>query len=339
MKFTVIIPTRAINDYLKEAVSKLKKVSYYDFEVIIVLDKYIKVNFGLRETRFRVIESGPVRPGEKRNLAASEATGDVLAFIDDDAYPESGWLRAAANVFRDEPELFALGGPALTPMNVDFEEEMAGRVWESYMSGGFTTFRHKIAKRREIDDHPSVNLFVKKEAFNEVGGFDMRYWPGEDTKLCLDLIKHYKRKFLYDPSPVVYHHRRKLFKPFFEQVSRYGRHRGWFARVFPKNSRKLLYFVPSLFVLGLITGPFLMLFEPKLWTVYALAIFLYFTLVFTEAQKVSMSERDFKAFKFVFFGIIGTNLYYGVNFLKGFILKPKSELRDIDHDSGNYQGG
>jgi len=339
MRFSVIIPTRAINDYLKETVSKLKKVSYYDFEVIIVLDKYIKVNFGLREDRFKVIESGPVRPGEKRNLGAKEATGDVLAFIDDDAYPDPGWLRAAANVFAEDPDLYALGGPAVTPMQAEFEEEMAGRVLESYMSGGFTTYRHKEEKRREIDDYPSVNLFVKKEAFEAVGGFNMSYWPGEDTKLCLDLVNYYKRDFLYDPEPVVYHHRRKLFKPFYEQVSRYGKHRGWFARVFPKNSRKLAYFVPSIFVLGLIIGPIASILVNALMAVYLLAIFLYLTLVFSEAQKASMNERDYKAFRYVFFGIIGTNLNYGINFMKGFLFKPKSELRDIDHESGSYQGG
>ena len=339
MKFTVIVPTRAINDYLKKTVAKLKKVSYYDFEVIVVLDDLIKVNFGARERRFRAIASGSVRPGEKRNLAAKEATGDVLAFLDDDAYPESGWLRAAANVFNEDPELYALGGPALTPSQVDFEEDMAGYVLKSYLSGGFTTYRHKVEKRREIDDYPSVNLFVKKEAFEAVGGFDMDYWPGEDTKLCLDLLKHYKKKFLYDPTPVVYHHRRKLYKPFFQQISRYGRHRGWFARVFPKNSRKLSYFVPSLFVMGIIGGFVGSIMVSKLWTAYLLTLFLYSTLVFTEAQKASMNERDFRAFKYIFFGIIGTNLYYGINFIKGFISKPKSELRSIDHESGSYKGG
>ncbi|MFC1756110.1 glycosyltransferase [Patescibacteria group bacterium] len=339
MRFSVIIPSRAINDHLKETVSKLKKVSYYDFEVIIVLDKFIKVNFGLRETRFKVIASGNVHPGEKRNLGAKEATGDVLAFLDDDAYPESGWLRAAANIFRDEPDLYALGGPAITPIQVDYEEEMAGRVLESYMSGGFTTYRHKVSKRRDIDDYPTVNLFVKKEAFDAVGGFDMNYWPGEDTKLCLDLVKHHERDFLYDPAPVVYHHRRKMYKPFYQQVARYGQHRGWFARVFPQNSRKLAYFVPSLFVLGLVGGLVGIFLIPKLWTVYALVIFLYLTMVFSEAQKVSMNERDFNAFRFVFLGIIGTNLHYGINFIKGFLVRPKSEAREIDESSGNYQGG
>ena len=339
MKFTVIIPARAINDNLKVAVSKLKKVSYYDFEVIIVLDEFIKVNFGPRENRFKVIASGPVKPGEKRNLGAQQATGDVLAFLDDDAYPDANWLRAAANVFSEDEGLYALGGPELTPLNVEFEENMAGKVLESYMSGGFTTYRHKHAPRKVIDDYPSVNLFVKKEAFNAVGGFDMDYWPGEDTKLCLDLVKHYKRKFLYDPSPVVFHHRRKLFKPFFQQVSRYGRQRGWFARVFPKNSRKFSYFVPSLFILGAVGGPVGIAFVPKIWPLYALILFIYMTMVFTEAQNVSMSEKDFKAFKYIFFGILGTNVYYGVNFLKGIISKPRSELREIDQSTGNYQGG
>jgi len=52
-----------------------------------------------------------------------------------------------------------------------------------------------------------------------------------------------------------------------------------------------------------------------------------------------MNERDFGAFRYIFFGIIGTNVYYGLNFIKGFIIKPKSELREIDQESGNYQGG
>lgn len=339
MKFTVIIPVRTINDYVKETVSHLKKVRYYDFEVIIVLDEMIKVNFGPKEERFKVIASGQASPGEKRNLAAKEATGDVLVFLDDDAYPDSHWLRAAANVFAEDGELYALGGPDLTPPNVEFLEEISGRIFESYLTSGFTAYRHKTMERREIDDHPTVNLFVKKDAFFEVGGFDMDFWPGEDTKLCLDLVKKYKRKFLYDPEPVVYHHRRKLFKPFLQQISRYGRHRGWFARVFPKNSRKLQYFVPSFFLIGLVGGFFGSFIYPRLWQIYLPIVFLYLTLVLAEAQRISMEERSFEAFKYVFFGIIRTHLTYGYNFILGFLSRPKFELREVDKESGNYQGG
>src|SRR4030066_2182312 len=109
MKFSVVIPARTLNDHLKENISYLKKVRYYDFEVIIVLDEFIKINFGLKETRFRVIESGPVGPAQKRNIGARAASGDVLAFLDDDAYPQPNWLRSAANVFLEQPDLYALG--------------------------------------------------------------------------------------------------------------------------------------------------------------------------------------------------------------------------------------
>ena len=37
---------------------------------------------------------------------------------------------------------------------------------------------------KALDD---VNLVVKREVFEAVGGYDSHYWPGEDTKLCLDI--------------------------------------------------------------------------------------------------------------------------------------------------------
>lgn len=340
MKFSVIIPVRTVTDYLKETVSHLKKVKYYDFEVIIVFDEETKVNFGLRETRFKAIAAGgPLSPGEKRNLGAREATGDVLAFIDDDAYPDIKWLRSAANIFEEKPDLYALGGPAVTPEGIPVEEEMAGRVLESYLSGAFTTYRHKASKRKEIDDFPSVNLFVKKDAFLEVGGFDKEFWPGEDTKLCLDLVSKFGRKFLYDPKPVVYHHRRALFAPFLEQIGRYGRHRGHFAKIFPQNSRKLAYFVPSLFVLWAVFGLVFSVIFFRLFPYYSMIWFLYLTLVFAESQRVSMNERDFSSFKYMFLGIVKTHFIYGINFMKGFFSKPKFEVRSYDESTGNYQGG
>ncbi len=339
MRFSVIIPVRTITDNLKEAVSHLKKVKYYDFEVLIVLDEDIKVNFGPREDRFKVLAVGPKSPGEKRNFAATQATGDVLAFIDDDAYPDSNWLRAAANIFEKNQDLYALGGPALTPQDAPVEEEMAGMLLESYLTGAGTTYRHRTSYKRWIDDFPSVNLFVKKAAFLEIGGFNKDFWPGEDTKLCLDLINKYGRKFLYDPEPIVFHHRRVLFKPYLEQIARYGMHRGYFARAYPKNSRKLSYFVPSVFILWSVLGLVHALFYMEYLPYYMLIMFLYLVLVFAESQKASIKKRSYKAFQYMFLGIIRTHITYGLNFLKGFFFKPSLELRKYDEGSGNYQGG
>lgn len=339
MKISVILVGRQVNDYLKECLTHLKKIRYYDFEVIIVLDEAVNINFGNMQDVFKIIASGPVGPGEKRNIAAAQAKGEILAFIDDDAYPDAHWLRSAANIFEEKKDLYAIGGPGVTPPDVPFEEMLSGKIMESYLASGGTSYRHRQAEEREVDDWPTMNLFVRKSAFDAVGGFNVNFWPGEDTKLCLDLIKMYKKKFLYSPEPLVYHHRRKLFKDHLKQISRYGKHRGWFARVFPKNSRKFAYFIPALFVLGLVFGFIFSIFFPFLMYSYVLTIFVYLTMVFTEAQRVSIDTKDFRSFKYIFFGFILTNVYYGYNFISGFLFKPKLKLRNIDELTGNYNQG
>jgi len=101
------------------------------------------------------------------------------------------------------------------------------------------------------EDWPTVNLLVRKDIFKKVGGFDTAYWPGEDTKLCLDILNAgYLIK--YDPKAVVYHHRRSDLLKHLKQTGNYALHRGHFAKKYPKTSLKLFYFMPTIFDLYLI---------------------------------------------------------------------------------------
>ncbi len=86
-----------------------------------------------------------------------------------------------------------------------------------------------------------------------MGGFDTDFWPGEDTKLCLDIIG-LKQRIVYSPRVLVYHHRRPLFAAHLRQVASYARHRGYFVKRFPQTSRRVSYFLPSLFVFFLLTA-------------------------------------------------------------------------------------
>ena len=232
IKFSIIIPVRTINDYLKESVSYLKNLDYSNFEVIIVVD--FETNFHFDDPRFKIIVAPKDKhsPGEKRNIGAQNSTGEILAFIDDDAYPQKDWLSNAQKVFIENPNTYAVGAPAMTPDDVSVFEKASGRILESYLASGFTKHRHVPQEKRFVGDYPSVNLFIKKDVYMQIGGFDNRVWPGEDTKICLDLIRHTKSSFVYDPRPLVYHHRRKVFLPHIQQISRYGRHRGYFAKIF-----------------------------------------------------------------------------------------------------------
>ena len=103
----------------------------------------------------------------------------------------------------------------------------------------------------KTDDLPS---WFKASVFKKTGGFDESFLTGEDTKVCMDIVYRQGKKLVYAPDVVVYHHRRPLFKPHLKQVRTYSRHRGLFARIFPKTSRRLTYFIPSTLVTGLVVG-------------------------------------------------------------------------------------
>ncbi len=335
--FSIIIPVRSINTYLKENISYLKQLNYPFFEVIILTDDEQVYDFE-NDTRFRLFAVGSKGPGEKRNIGVAKAKGDIVVFLDDDAYPTTHWLKEAAAIFSSE-DIYALGAPAITPKDAGLLEKCSGYVLESMLASNRETYRHIPQKKRYIVDYPTVNLFVKKDAFNAVGGFITEFWPGEDTKLCLDLVKKHNKPFLYSPEPIVYHHRRNLFKPHLKQISRYGRHRGQFARIFPETSRLPYYFVPSIFVLGLSLGAFSVFVSLVLFLLYLSILSFYAVLLVSESIWAVVKSKDIKVFPLVLSGIFLTHVVYGVNFIIGFLKKPELELRSIDKKTGNYLGG
>ncbi|OGO23513.1 MAG: hypothetical protein A2144_00090 [Chloroflexi bacterium RBG_16_50_9] len=155
---------------------------------------------------------------------------------------------------------------------------------------------------------------MKKSAFQEVGGFDTGFWPGEDTLFCLELNHKLGRKIVYDPGVLVYHHRRSIIMPHLKQTWNYARHRGYFARKFPDNSRRGFYFLPSLFGIGLLAGIVSSIFSPVLKAIFLSALVGYLLLVLAS----SIHLKELKATHLVFIMMILTHLTYGAGFIKGF---------------------
>lgn len=336
LRVSIVIPTRTISIYLKESISFLKRLDYSPYEVLIFTDEIER--YESLPANFKIIPTGNVGPAEKRNLSLKYSSCDILAFLDDDAFPESDWLNHAVRDFTDT-NICAVGGPSITPKNVSLREEASGEVLASTLTSGGTTYRHKKGKRMFVDDYPTVNLLVRFEDFKKIGGFDPEFWPGEDTKLCLDLINKTKKKILYDPEVVVYHHRRELFKPHLKQISRYGVHRGQFARIFPETSRKLSYFIPSLFLLGLVFGPVLSMFNKWFLYIYLSALLSYSFLLLAEAVRVQVKKRNLILTAYFITGVVKTHIVYGYSFLYGLFVRPKLNLRAVDKKKGKFLEG
>jgi len=140
----------------------------------------------------------------------------------------------------------------VTPHGVSWQEEASGWASASPIGAGPYTYRFLPGKKQSVDDYPSMNLAVRKTDFKRVGGYDSNFWPGEDTKLCLDLTHKLNKKIIYEPKSLVYHHRRPILLPHLKQNGNYGLHRGFFARILPKTSLRPIYFLPSAILIGFI---------------------------------------------------------------------------------------
>jgi len=329
IKHSFIIPVKKINDYIREAIPQILKISRDDFEIIIYPDQSTKEEW----QKTRQIATGKAGPAMKRNLAIRDAQGEILIFLDDDAYPFSkdddhNFLDILDQDFQDR-DILAVGGPAITPAQDSFWQKVSGAVFLSRFAGGCVERYAPVGAKKLVDDWPSVNFAVRKNIFHKIKGFDEKYWPGEDTKFCLDLFKKTGKKILYDPELIVCHHRRENLIGHLKQVGSYGLHRGFFAKKFPENSCKLKYFMPSLFFLFVIFG-----FCLSFFSVLMLKLYLFGWLIYILALiKVFFDIRKYEKNTLVVLNALWytflTHLVYGMKFLWGLVAvkQLKSKLR------------
>jgi cellulose synthase/poly-beta-1,6-N-acetylglucosamine synthase-like glycosyltransferase/Flp pilus assembly protein TadD len=314
-RVSIIIPFKNYSAYPEESLRACLNLDYPDFEVIFLPDGELNLpNPQLRHPLVRVIPTGPIPPSNKREIGVEQSTGEIITFLDDDAYPIRGWLRKVVGYFEND-QVAGVGGPAVTPESDDLMQRLSGKIFASPMVSGGYNYRYIPKQFQEVDDYPSCNLSLRKKDFLAAGGFSTRYWPGEDTILCLRIVKDLGKKILYEPDALVYHHRRRLFGAHLKQVASYALHRGFFVKKFPETSRRLSYFIPSLFVTGLVAGLFTAVLHPLFAWLYGSVFALYAVLISTPF----ILSLNLKIIILGMMGTFATHLTYGVYFLVGLL--------------------
>ena len=327
-RFSLIVACPGDSAVLRRLLDALRTQTYRRFELLLLPDAPLP-DLPAQPYPVRLRPTGPARPANKRNRGAAAASGDILAFIDDDAYPRPDWLANAAARLAADASIDALGGPGLTPPDDPPRAQLSGAVLASPLVSG--NFRHRYFVQgalRRVEDFPSCNLFVRASAFRAVGGFREDFWPGEDTLLCADLQRA-DHTLWYDPRVVVWHHRRPLFGPHLRQIGRYALHRGHFARRIGLNSRRLSYHLPSLFLIGLVGGAAVAPLSPWLAVTYLVTVGLYLLLTLADAIVEAPALRHAPA---LWLGIALTHLWYGARFIQGFLAPTMPDRpRPFDH--------
>ena len=250
--FSVVVPTR---DRPRAVTACLGGLAAQDFppeEVeVIVVDDGGRSSFDARARRAAqelgaAIASQPARgPAAARNAGAERARGRWLAFIDDDCVADSGWLRALAHRFHDDPTA-VVGGRAINGLPEN-PLSSASQLIVEYLYGYYN------GVPGDARFLTSNNLALPAEAFGAVGGFDERFphAAAEDRDLVRRLAAH-GRRIVYAPEAVVRHGHTLTLGAFVRQHFRYGRGAALFHRL---DSRQLPQLEPLSFYAGLVRRP------------------------------------------------------------------------------------
>jgi GT2 family glycosyltransferase/glycosyltransferase involved in cell wall biosynthesis len=143
------------------------------------------------------------------NLGAMYASGDYLVFLNNDTEVRKGWLKALLDTFENNDDCGAVGCKLVYP---DGKLQEAGGIIFSDGSGwnygrGMDPNDPKFNFVREVDYCSGAALMVRKDLWDQIGGFDDRFAPAyyEDTDLCFE-IRRRGYKVYYQPKSVVVHH-------------------------------------------------------------------------------------------------------------------------------------
>ena len=268
--FSVIIPIGRPDEAGRSIRSVLDQKTSREFEVLLVGDVEIEV----ADSRVRSIVVADRNPAHRRNLAAREAVGEILAFLDDDAYARPDWLESAAAVFESRPEVLAAGGPDPAPPDSTISELFSDTLLATPVIGSSVAAhesRRGVWNVEKPHDVALVNLFVRKRDFDLAGGFDESIgYIGEDSALLRVLLG--KGLVLYSEHIIVEHRRRPFPGPYLKQRFRYRRKSGrlLLQRGVGRGEPK----VYALLIAG-VAFPLLLLFAPSM---AGIALALYFAL-------------------------------------------------------------
>ncbi|WEX91234.1 glycosyltransferase [Sinorhizobium garamanticum] len=185
----------------------------------------------------RLLSQPTPGPGPARNLGASQAIGEILAFIDADCIADADWLGEIERRFSENPEIAVLGGD----VRIAYQDPRRLTLLEAYESVFAYRMKEYIAKQGFTG---TGNLAVRAEIFFAVGPFggleiaEDRDW-GQRA-----LGQGYRTH--YCPSMIVYHPARKTFGDIARKWRRHTIHD--FARIQSKSGWRLRWVLRSVAV-------------------------------------------------------------------------------------------
>jgi GT2 family glycosyltransferase len=146
--------------------------------------------------------------GEANNIAAEQARGEYLFFLNNDAFVHEGWLSPLIDTIERLPQVGAVGSRLIYPDGI-LQEAGALISWDGIANqlGKFNTANpEQYASLRQVDYVSAAALLMRRQDFLDVLGFDLCWEPAyfEDVDVCLKL-RTFGKVTYYCPTSVVTH--------------------------------------------------------------------------------------------------------------------------------------
>jgi glycosyltransferase involved in cell wall biosynthesis len=212
---------------LRNCLQGLSMLDYPNFEVIVVIDgstdhsKQIADEFNVR-----VIVTENRGLSSARNTGMTAANGEIVAYIDDDAYPDSHWLTYLATTFMTTSHA-GVGGPNIAPPG-------DGPVADCVVNapGGPA---HVLLMDLLAEHIPGCNMAFRKSCIEAINGFDTSFRvAGDDVDFCWR-IQEQGWTIGFNPAAMVWHHRRNCLRNYWRQQQGYGRAEAMLERKWPEK--------------------------------------------------------------------------------------------------------
>ena len=219
---------------IRDTMEGLSRLDYPDFEVIVVNDGSSDATPKIAaEYDVRLISTENRGLSNARNTGWQAADGEIIAYIDDDAYPDPHWLQYLAHSFMSS-DYVGVGGPNIAPPGdgpiADCVANAPGRPV------------HVLLSDRTAEHIPGCNMAFRREALVAIDGFDPRYrTAGDDVDVCWRLQEN-GGVIGFHAAALDWHHCRNSVRTYWKQQQGYGKAESLLEDKWPEKYNALGHF-------------------------------------------------------------------------------------------------
>ena len=327
---SIIVAVKNDVVHIEKCIDSIENQDFADYEIIVVDGQSTDGTLELLEKRlannnsFILMHNPKGNAAAGRNIGIKKARGQIVAFLDSDAYANKDWLFNIESRFSymNNTNIAGVGGPNLPPANQPFLSNVFVKVMASPLASGGRfnpSIQHKMLKDAKLVKHiPTCNLAIKRNIFCENGWFDERFTKGHDFELSMRLNKK-GYLFFYDPEIKVWHYRKPTIRSFAKQIFEWGQAR---MLLMKKHGLSFNCLLPLFFLLLLMSYFILSIFYPLNKQIVAILIYTYIFAIFLESARISSGRM-----KMYFYGIFllpVIHISYTVGLTSGIFKKLRS---------------